>query len=394
MKGLLGSILVLGVFGATLWFLPAPPATDLSAFPTLTDATLADRTIVDFGISEDGTVAYSYLADDVPELLDEAEILELRTENSFTKLVAVSEGEDPTYTLQAKIYSQPAYAQDVDGRWKYLEYATTTGQAFRNRDMTIWKALTELVIRTAYADSVSPFAGAGDGSCGLLAFSTTWAAVRGAGAGTSCFPTGVSADTYSSYSSAITSFSISRTFLPFDTSAISSAATISAASLNIYVTTTGNTGNDGTDYLTLVQTSQPDSTTLTVVDYDNIDTTEGIDSGQRKDITSISTSAYLAITLNATGMGWIKKNGVAPNCGASNGVTCLGLREGHDNINSDISALGDASNLVTISMSEESGTAQDPYLSVTYSVPGAAATNGLSLPSGGININGGGLQIF
>ncbi len=141
----------------------------------------------------------------------------------------------------------------------------------------------------------------------------------------------------------------------------------------MYAVSKTNTDNDGTDFLTVTQTSQATHTVLANADYDQCgaisNPTEGVDSGQRKDITSVTTSAYLIFTLNSTGMGWIKKSGQASACTATTGVTCLGVREGHDVTNSAIISGFDvvAENLVSLSSSEHTGTSQDPYLSVTYS---------------------------
>lgn len=171
---------------------------------------------------------------------------------------------------------------------------------------------------------------------------------------------------------------IDRTFLPFDTSSIPSNATITAATLNLYTLTKTNTDNDGTDFLTVTQTSQATHTVLANADYDQCgavsNPTEGIDSGQRKDISSITTSAYLVFTLNATGNGWIKKSGQASACSATAGITCLGVREGHDVTNAAIVSGFDvvAENTATFSSSEQSGTSQDPYLAVTYTASSAA----------------------
>lgn len=408
------------LIGALLLLPSATPA-DLSAFPTLTDATLADRTIVDFGISENGIVAYSYLAEDVPALLDEAEVPELRTENSYTKLVAVSEGEDPTLTLESRFYSQPAYAQDADGSWRYLEYATTTEQAFRNRDMTLWKALTEMVVRTAYADTASPFSEAGDGevsafdiasnfgfsSCSLF---DAWTPVRTAVTGSAEY-TFASFDvlTYGDNTydgeldQSLCSAQIDRGFLPFDTSTVSPSATISAVSLSVYVFSKQNGDNDGNDYITVSTSTQATHTSLTNNDYNDAGpltmntASEVIDSGERKDITSISTGAYLTFTFNANGIAATKKSGESSTCSATTGITCLTLREGHDAAG-DILAVGfpgTVTSSVNLYASEQTGTSNDPYLSVTYTVPASGAVqSGMQIGSyGSLKVTGGGIKI-
>jgi len=116
--------------------------------------------------------------------------------------------------------------------------------------------------------------------------------------------------------------------------------------------------NDGDDFITVVQTSQADTASLTTADYDQCgaisNPTEG---ATRIDIGSITIGAYNSWTLNATGLGWISKTG----------YTFLGLREGHDAINSAITF---GINRVKFAGSEATGTANDPYLDVTSSAGG------------------------
>jgi hypothetical protein len=368
---------------------------DLSAFPRLTDATLADRTIVDFGTSDDGTVAYSYLAEPVPAQLAENEVPELRNENSYTILLEVpKDGED--LKLQTIFYAQPAYAQDIDGSWKYLEYATTSEQVFRNRDTTLWKSLVELVVRTAYADSTSPFSGAGDGYVESVF-------VDGGLGLISCRLTGTSFD-YTSTGSYVNVFNDltiprdctnDRTFLPFDTSAIPSNSSVSAATLYIYVLSKQNGDDDGSDYITVSTSTQTSSSALEVADFNTVGRTEGIDSGARLDITSITTGAYNSFALNSTGIGWITFNGQTSTCGTNSGVTCLALLEGHD-ISGGGGLADDQANSITIYMSEQTGTSQDPYLSVTYTAPAASVVargSGKVAPGGSVRVVNGKLLI-
>ncbi|MEK7090064.1 MAG: hypothetical protein AAB930_00570, partial [Patescibacteria group bacterium] len=88
----------------------------------------------------------------------------------------------------------------------------------------------------------------------------------------------------------------------------------------------------------------------------------------RIDIGSISTSAYNVWTLNASGLTWIAKNGAASACSATTAITCIGVLEGHDVINSAVAT--NASSTAFLRDSETSGTSQDPYLTVIYEVPG------------------------
>ncbi len=160
-----------------------------------------------------------------------------------------------------------------------------------------------------------------------------------------------------------TSYRIRRAFLPFDTSSLPDDAVISDAKLKTYINSKLNNDNDGDDWVTVVQTSQPSNTALANSDFDLAGSinnpTEGVDTGERKDITSVSTSAYLTFNLNTTGKGWVNKTG----------FTKLGLREGHDVIDSPFTGTSGQNNYLIIRAGEYSGTSSDPKLEVTYSIP-------------------------
>ncbi len=161
---------------------------------------------------------------------------------------------------------------------------------------------------------------------------------------------------------------LERAFLPFDTSSIPDTATITSAKLKVYVAAKTNDDNDGDDFVTVVQSSQPSTTTLTTADYDldgSINTpTEGVDTAERKDISSVTTGGYLTFTLNATGRGFVSKTS----------ATLLGLREGHDVRDSAFTGAANLYDALQFRTGEFAGTTSDPILEVTYSTPGAAIT--------------------
>jgi len=154
-------------------------------------------------------------------------------------------------------------------------------------------------------------------------------------------------------------YAIYRTFLPFNTAALPDDAVITAASLNVYTDYKSNGDNDGDDWITVVQTNQASTSSLTTADFDNAgainNPTEGIDTSERKDITSVSTDQYIILNLNTTGKSWI----------SSTGYTKLGLREGHDVIDSPFAVAGQQDSFTARTV-DFTDTASDPYLQITY----------------------------
>ena len=352
-----------------LFFLAAQPS------PRLVGPGGEGRTLIEYSVyptqQGDAMVEYAYARERLPARITPDEDVSKRTVSSYTRyLGTVNEGGDARDVYELVSFTEPVYAKIGDA-WYVRESATTTlaelNAALRGNPVAA------LFVKRAYADSISPFSGAGDGYTDHTETGDAESPVIFADCdgnfgvnGAFGFPTATVGIFGSLLSGPLSNRTceISRAFLPFDTSSISSSATISAATLNIYVVSKTNGVNDGTDTGVLIQTTQASSATLADTDHTHADAVPGATS---LDITSMTTSAYNTWTLDATGISWIKKSGQASNCGTTAGYTCLGLREGHDlagsmtqNINGDF---------VTFSTSEQTGTTQDPYLSVTYSVP-------------------------
>jgi hypothetical protein len=358
------ALAAIGIVSLSSWFVATDPFhTDEETQKILSElssrAILASEVI---GEGKDARVAYSYKGGRVPEKLSQNEVAALRTPTSFTS----EEGKDATgrgiYTVVA--YARPAFLQEEDG-WYYIEYDQAPKELFL-KIQTVRERLARLMVPVVRAETF--YAAAGDGKSSQV-LATDWASARSATAG--IITDSVNATFFvqtAVYGGKIPGATISRVFIPFNTSAIPAAATITAATLGVYATSTAEYPADAWDYITVVRTSQATHTTLVDADYDNIGTTEGIASGNRKEVSAITLDAYATFPLNATGIGWIAKSGVASNCSSTNGITCLGLRDGHDLEN--VAPTVDATQtLAEFSSSESTGTSQDPYLAVTYSAP-------------------------
>lgn len=296
---------------------------------TLRERTILEHTVV--GTGADAYVAYTYVGDTLPERFSEDEVLPLRSETSWTRQVGTES--DGRAIYESKIYSQPQFVLHK-GAWHYREYDTTSLGVFEKSQSAFF--FSRALVDIAHAETVNQYSLSGDGQ--VMAYSpSSWANAQST---TSPYSTGGLSGNTASYTGVSftvgaehhtnagkldfknTGFYIYRGFLPFDTAFLPYGASISSATLNTYVTAKTNTDNDGSDYLTVLQSSQADEYSLVNNDYSlcgNTITnpTEGIDAGQRKDITSISTSAYLSFTLNSTGRGWIKKKGETSNCSQS-----------------------------------------------------------------------------
>jgi len=217
-------------------------------------------------------------------------------------------------------------------------------------------------------DSASYFSGAGDG-CVYYNTSKSWATTHDTADGTGFFLTNKE-ETFAASGLNSALLYIVRGFLPFDTSGLPDNATISAALVYVYVSAVGDGDNDGDDWLNVVQGLQADPTTLVVGDYDACGdaVTNPTEGATRIDLGNITASQYNSFTLNATGRGWISKTG----------YTKLGVREGHDCINSAYAGADGTVNRIAIRYSEYTGTGSDPYLSVTYTTTSIKKVSGVA----------------
>jgi hypothetical protein len=151
-----------------------------------------------------------------------------------------------------------------------------------------------------------------------------------------------------------------RGSVPFDTSAITDTDNIDSATLYLWRAAIDDDLNDSYSYITVVQTTIDPTTGLVAADFPDLgavdNPTEGIDSGDRLDITGLS-GQYYSFTLNATGRGWVSKTS----------WTKLGIREGHDADTSSGGIGSGYSQRATFYASERTGTDNDPYLDVVTS---------------------------
>lgn len=207
---------------------------------------------------------------------------------------------------------------------------------------------------TAYPDP-HPETTTADGRAGRIG-DASWATSHDTATATNYSAGDTGVYLYASKSSWI----IQRLFFLFNTSAIS-AGTVTAATASwvCYNSAFTNGDNDGDDWINVVQSNPATNTDIVAADYNKCGSavTNPTEGATRIDMGSIThnDSTYNTWTLDATGRGWISLTG----------VTKLGLREGHDCINSAV--VGD--NICGFYSAEYTGTSADPKLVVTYTPP-------------------------
>ena len=189
----------------------------------------------------------------------------------------------------------------------------------------------------------SYYAGAGDGI--IEYYHASWDTVHDGQSGTYSNYTIDTETIRVTRTSSSTFYLIRRAFFPIDTSGIDDGATITASTFSVYKTSNEwNGDNDGDDWLNIVQTTQSSNTSLSDGDFDQCGTIDNPTEGAtRIDISSLSGSdGWVTWTMNATGIGWISKTG----------WTKLGIREGHDCIDSPYAGAAATSNGMEIYFSE------------------------------------------
>lgn len=285
----------------------------------------------------------------------------------FSNLVLVKDNgkkfNKPNFKGVVKAYvGSSHFYKDGNGIWEIKHHATTTVKAWKSQTFN-W--VDKIFGAPALATASTTYAIADDGTA-YYGYNASWDTCHDAVVG-SGIATGGTADGFSAtrYNNVNGGFKIWRMFLPVNTSAFPDDMVVSSSTVYFYILGQSNGKNDAVDYITVVQTSQADPTALTTADYNNCGATttptEGIDVGERKDLTSdFTTGVYNTFTLNSTGYGWLDPTG----------WFLLGIREGHDTTNTTIGA-SDAYNYIQFYSPERAGQDKDPYITVEYTVPSA-----------------------
>ncbi|MES2668265.1 MAG: toxin TcdB middle/N-terminal domain-containing protein [Patescibacteria group bacterium] len=228
-----------------------------------------------------------------------------------------------------------------------------------------WLAEATYPVRADF--SLSTYAGVGDGFIVTQPYPASWATQQadttGRGASYTDIEFNVATGLYHAANGYLT---IERAYVPFDTSVLPDNAIIASSTLKVYAKSKSNYYNDAHDYLNVYEGRQTSPTQLVNADINDCGNTvtNPTKGSANVDITNIATNSYLSIPLNSSGLGWISKTGYTKLC----------MREGHDAVNAQPPSNTNYSwkmNQVIFASSEASGTSQDPYLEVTYTIPNA-----------------------
>ena len=163
-------------------------------------------------------------------------------------------------------------------------------------------------------------------------------------------------DTPSSY------IGIQRGFFPIDTSRLPDNANVQMADLNIYVTSYDNyLSSSDHNYFAVVSGTQASPTVLVTEDYDQAGPMYGAPEGSDQITVGAASAsgmlnAWKTWTLNATGLPWVSRTS----------YTKLAIRDGFD-LNTYYQ---DGKTQFYNYLSENPGINLDPYLEVTYKMPG------------------------
>ncbi len=232
---------------------------------------------------------------------------------------------------------------------------------------------------TTFYPNANPESTSVDGKASASVSYFDWATIRGTTGCPSCFDD--SATTFSvmglTYQEASTTelpcdtgtsgwLGLGVGFYLFDTSALTSSATLSSATFSVFGQSSGgNTFNTSI----VVTNSNPDSNTaIAGADYSDHTTQMATEYGaSRLANGSFSTSAYNNFSLNATGLSNVSKTS----------ITKLGTRSSADFDNTDptsdqCAGALDVDNPIAYS-ADQTGTSNDPKLAVTYTLPATDA---------------------
>lgn len=186
--------------------------------------------------------------------------------------------------------------------------------------------------------------------CGMLGTNAVWATCRALA--TASFAPNNAATSF--FTEAYTGFGISRSIVLFNPLLIPKGSTIISATLDLYKNATAVSNGDSSA-ICMVASTPASNTAVADVDFDQLGTTR---LATDVNYSSISTSAYFTMTLNATGLAAIDT------AIAGQTMLKLGLRDKRDLDNSAPTGIN------SIAMNSSDAGSNKPRLTINYNAPG------------------------
>ena len=308
-------------------------------------------------VERNGIVKYAYKTHET--LFVENEISRTKHSRTFKIGERIENGKKIEIRQLEVISGVPQYYEEA-GKWYQADYATTTKKHFNKQT----KPLFSVLFNRAFAVSTSTFypdpdpeSTSVDGRVFRSSVNESFATIR-AGAGNSATDDGATGGCPRIINSANSpNFStLTRCYYFFDTSALTAAVTITHATLSLSRSSASTANFGGNVEVDFVNTSAS-TTALVTGDY-AIANFDGVKQATNIAFGSIG-AGYNDFILNATGTLNIDKTG----------ITKFGTRSDWDMDNSNPGYITTNSNdTANFYYSEQTGTANDPKLVVTYEV--------------------------
>lgn len=251
--------------------------------------------------------------------------------------------------------------------------ATTTGTG------NVSSSLSTLGSATFYP-SLDGMLWRAQGSTGQSAWTTTRnAADVGSDPNSEVSPTGTVGTVRAMNDSGYGRIDLARVALLFDTSSLS-GKTVESATLSLYAQGKGILNANSNTYLVVVSSNPASTTTLGTSDYAAFGTTTMSDQVSM----DLALSQYHDFSISTSSLSAIN----------TSGLTKLGIRSLYDlnDVVPTITSSGGGSNLIAFYMAEQTGTSEDPKLTVEYSTPVGDVAGGMSLLSQEIVYDHGGAK--
>lgn len=314
---------------------------------------------------EEGKVQYVYKTHIIQD--SEDEIVEKRTPSSKTFRKGKNEKGEEEY--QTYVYPAHQFYKEENVWWQ-VEPATTTKRLYEQQMGISWfdKLFKEVYAATGYYEA----SGTSDGQVDAAGTCGTWASKRDhAGVNSADTLISIKAMGFTTASCSPGDYDlITRGIVGFDTSGLPDDAVVSEVKFGVCFKSLYNGFNCNTSLnsgMVICRSNAADPSNIATGDYDAFTTVYGSSSP----MSNYAAEGWATTTLNAAGNSYVQENMDAGEWSS------FGIMDGWDEKNlipesNDCTHGADKNQTNYIYAVEQTGTAQDPNLLVTYSLPSAA----------------------